>query len=69
MDFTRASQVIKSLQLLIEKYGDLPICVDDPDTGWRMPFGIIHKQENIAEEWPERFEIKTDYHTTPKGCI
>ncbi len=71
MEYTspKASKVIQVIQGLIDKHGDLPLCADDPDTGWRMQIGIIHKPEDINEKWPERFEIKTDYHGVPKGII
>lgn len=72
MDFMKApkaSDVINALERLIEKYGDLPVCADDPDTSWRMPIGIVHKADDKIEEWPERFEVKTDYHSEPKGKI
>ena len=65
----RASEVIKAIQLLIDKHGDLPVCADDPDTAWRMRIGIIFKQCDVKEERPDRFEIKTDYHIEPKGLI
>jgi hypothetical protein len=65
----KASEVIEVLQTLINKHGDLPVCADDPDTGFRMQIGIVHKPEDIDEEWPERFEIKTDYNSEPRGLI
>lgn len=34
-----------------------------------MQIGIVYKPEDIEEEWPERFEIKTDYHYEPKGLL
>ena len=65
----KASEVIIFLQKLVEKHGDLPLCAKDPDTHWRLRIGIVHKSENTAEEWPERFEIRTAYYTDPKGDI
>ena len=64
-----ASDVIKALMVLIDNYGDLPICLDDADTGDRMEFGIVHKLPYTREEFPERFEIKNDYIFEPKGLI
>ena len=71
MEFTlpKASKVIEAIQKLIDKHGDLPLCADDPDTSWRMQIGVVHRPENVDEDWPERFEIKTDYHHDPKGVI
>lgn len=72
MDFNdapKASAVIEALQALIDQHGDLPVCADDPDTGWRLPIGIVHKAENKPEERPERFEIKTEYHGDPGGLV
>jgi len=72
MDFIKApkaSDVINHLERLIARHGDLKICADDPDTDYRMEIGIVHKNFNRIEGWPERFEIKTDYHCSPKGLI
>lgn len=66
-NFVKASKVVKALQKLIDDHGDLPICADDPDTGYRLPIGVIHKPKK--EELPERFEIQTDYNGDPKGFI
>lgn len=65
----KASEVIEAIKSLIDKHGDLPICADDPDSGWRMRIGIVFKTANVAEEWPKRFEVKTDYIMDPKGLI
>jgi hypothetical protein len=72
IDFTaapKASAVIDALQKLIDQHGDLPVCADDPDTGWRLAIGIVHKTECEPEEWPERFEVKTDYGDDPRGLL
>lgn len=64
MDFNKAekaSHIIDALEKLIAEHGDLPLCADDPDTGLRLPVDIVHKKANLNEDWPERFEIKTDY--------
>lgn len=65
----KASEVIKTIQSLIDEYGDLPLCADDADTSWRMRIGIVFKPADEVEEWPDRFEIKTEYHSMPKGLI
>jgi len=33
---SKASEVINAIQELINKHGDLPLCVVDADTGWLM---------------------------------
>lgn len=65
----RASDVVRRLLALISEYGDLPVCADDPDTGYRMPIGLIYKSENAQEGWPGRFEVKTEYYSTPDGLV
>lgn len=72
MDFNKipkASEVITVLNDLIEKHGDLPICVDDPDTSWRLRMGIVYREKNISEGYQERFEIKTEFHGDPEDLI
>jgi|GEM_PF-6950479 len=64
-----ATQLTEALRKLIEQYGDLPVYSDDPDTLWLLPIGLIHKPANESEEWPERLEIKTDYHGRPDGDL
>lgn len=63
----RASELIERLQKLITEHGDLPVYADDPDTDYRMEIGLIYKPAKPEEEWPERFEIKIDYHGRPEG--
>jgi hypothetical protein len=31
-----SSALIADIQKLVETHGDLPICIDDPDTGWML---------------------------------
>mgnify|MGYP000902554601 CR=1 FL=1 len=62
-----ATQLIERLRQLVEQHGDIPVYADDADTGWRLPIGLVHKPADADEEWPERLEIKTDYHGRPKG--
>ena len=64
----KASDVIKHLQAMIEKYGDLSVIADDADTRWRLSIGIAFR-EGGGCELPGRFEIKTDYHSDPDGYI
>lgn len=61
------SDLIQRLQEYRDKYGDLPVYARDADTRWRLPIGVVYRTENKAEEWPERVEIRTDYHGRPKG--
>ena len=65
----KASELIEKLTELIKEHGDLPVIADDPDTGWRMRIGIVHRAEDKGEEYPERFEIKTEYYGDPEGCL
>ena len=72
MDFSKApkaSKVIEILQKLISEHGDLPMCAKDPDTSWRTAIGIVYKSENIIEQYPSRFEIRTSYDGDPKGKL
>lgn len=62
-----ATQLIERLRQLVEQHGDLPVYADDADTGWRLPIGVVHKISEDNGEWPERLEIKTDYHGRPTG--
>lgn len=62
-----ATQLIERLRQLVEQHGDLSVYADDADTGWRLPIGLVYKPADEGEEWPERLEIKTDYHGRPKG--
>jgi len=36
----RARDLVEALLDLIDKHGDLPIFLDDPDTGWIMDVGV-----------------------------
>jgi len=67
--FPRASQVIKALRKLIDIRGDLPVCLDDPDSGYKLRIGIIHRKQKTIEELPERFEIRANYDDQPEGEI
>lgn len=64
----RASELIVALQKLIAAHGDLPVVTKDPDTGWRMEIGVVHRPEKRIEEWPERIEIRTSYYGRPDGA-
>lgn len=64
-----ATQLIGALRKMVEQHGDLPVYSDDPDTSWRLPIGLMHKPANESEEWPERLEIKTNYHRRPDGDL
>ena len=64
----RASELVKTLQELISRHGDLPVVAKDPDTGWRMEIGIVHKSVKPKEQYPEHLEIRTDYHSRPQGA-
>ncbi len=57
-----ASEAIKAIQALIDKHGDLPISLDDPDTGWQMPIGVIFDEEGLIL-------ITSAYTGEPNGCI
>ena len=65
----KASRLVERLQELIEKHGDLPVYTDDADTSWRLPIGLVYKPANEAEEWCERFEVKSEYHGRPSGDL
>jgi len=67
--FPRASQVIKALQKLIDIHGDLPVCLDDPDSGYKLKIGVIYRKEKNIEELPERLEILANYEDKPEGEI
>ncbi len=64
-----AAQLIARLQELVREHGDLPVYADDPDTGWRLPIGVVHRPASEKEEWPERIEIKSEYDGRPKGDL
>ena len=66
--FAKASKVIAALQALIEKHGDLPVCVDDADTGWRLALGAEFHKEG-PDGLPSRIEIRADYHGLPEGYV
>jgi hypothetical protein len=65
----KASVLVKRLQEFINTHGDLPIYVDDPDTHWRLPIGLVFRPTRENEGLPNRFEIKTEYHRRPKGDL
>ena len=69
--FPKASNVIAALQALIEKHGDLPVCVNDADTQFRLAPGIIFSPAGIdyGEEYPDRIEITSYYHGLPEGYV
>jgi hypothetical protein len=64
-----ATQLIEALRKLVEQHGDLPVYARDADTQWRLPIGVMHKPANEAEEWPDRMEIRTEYHGRPDGDL
>ena len=67
MDFKppKASEAIKAIQSLIDQYGDLPIALDDPDTGWTMPIGV----EMQAIDGGNMILITSDYCGEPNNCV
>ena len=52
MDFIppKISEVISGLQELLEKHGDLPVCLMDNDTGWLMPIWARYNSQYELEE-------------------
>ena len=67
--FPKASKVIAALQALIEKHGDLPVCVDDADTSRCLAVGVVFSRENSVYGLPDRIEITSEYHELPKGYV
>lgn len=61
----KASEAIAAIQKLIDAHGDIPIALDDPDTGWIMPIGVEY-QNNDGEEI---IAVVSDYHGKPDNCI
>lgn len=64
-----ASELITRLHLLINRYGDLPVIAFDPDTCWRLEIGVVYVPADTANEYPERFEIQTEYNGRPDGNV
>ena len=48
-----ASELVAALQAAIQEHGDLPIYLDDPDTGWAMPLIFDPMGEALREDYPE----------------
>ena len=67
MDFKppKASDAIEAIQKLIDENGDLPIALDDPDTGWTLPIGV----EVQSLDGEKLIMITSAYHGEPDGCI
>lgn len=63
----KASKLIAALQTLIEKHGDLPICVLDADTEWLLEIGLQYKPEDPYTQ--SHIEITSDYHELPEGYV
>lgn len=62
-----ASQLVARLQALIAQHGDLPVYARDADTQWRLPIGLMFREEQPTQERPARFEITTEYHGRPRA--
>ena len=67
MDFSppKATEVIAAIQKMVAEHGDLPLALDDPDTGWIMQIGLIFN--SVAQV--EMILITGDYCGNPDGCI
>lgn len=69
MDFTplKTSELIRKLQHLIEKHGDLPVCFDDRDTGWLLPIELEGGAvDDRHEEVGPLILISASYHYLEK---
>lgn len=56
-----ASEVIAAIQAKINEHGDLPMALDDPDTGWILPIEIIHQDAEENEHDLEMILVESDY--------
>jgi len=67
MDFKppKASQVIKAIQDIIDKHGDLPMVLDDPDTNWLLPIGVEVQEDNEVN----RIKITSCYSGEPSSFV
>ena len=46
----KASEAIDQLKVLINKHGDLPLALSDPDTSWILPIEIEFSKEDEDQE-------------------
>lgn len=61
------TQLIAGLQKQLRERGDLPVYLDDPDTNWVLPIGIMFRE---ADEYdPARLEITSGYYGRPEGDL
>lgn len=69
--YPKASKVIAAIQALIDKHGDLPLVVRDPDTGYQLDVGVVHRLPNehyTVDTAFECIEITSNYGK-PEGLI
>lgn len=48
-----ASELVTAMQAAIQEHGDLPIYLDDPDTGWVMPLIFDPAGKALRGEYPD----------------
>lgn len=61
----KASELISVLVQAISEHGDLPVYLDDPDTGWLLGVNINTDTKRRLEDYPqydEVFTIVASYH-------
>lgn len=63
-----ASELVAALQAAIQEHGDLPIYLDDPDTGWAMPLIFDPTGKALHGEYPDVgpcMSLTSSYADTP----
>ena len=65
----KASELVAALEALIDSHGDLPVLLNDPDTGWLLDVGVAFAPYDKSEpDYPARIEINANYHGAPTGA-
>lgn len=68
--YCKASALVDALMRAIKDHGDLPICLDDPDTGWQMEIGLeLAEVDEYEPDEPRRLQITSAYNGKPDGYI
>jgi hypothetical protein len=68
--YCMASALVEALRKAIDEHGDLPVCLDDPDTGWQMEIGLeLAEVTEYEPDEPRRLQITSAYNGIPDGYI
>ena len=53
----KISELIEELESLKDIHGDLPVCLEDPDTGWLLKIFVESKPRQLSNR--EKFFVTT----------